>query len=175
MKSLGRSRQAAWGQGSPPAKVAVARAAGEEDFRQALALRVRVFCDEQGVPREIERDDADEVATHALAYADGEVVATGRVVRARSDGSFARLLAAELPGDEARVGRMAVASAARRQGFGEAIIRLLEAEAKAAGLTRASLHAQLHAEGFYARQGYLRVGPEFDEAGIVHVAMRKEL
>ncbi len=145
-------------------------------FEEALALRFRVFCDEQGVPRELERDDGDAIALHALVRSEaGEVVATGRVVRARVDGSFAALDDEARAGDLARVGRMAVAREARGQGLGSEVIGLLERAARAAGLERALLHAQLQAERFYAARGYVRGGPEFEEAGIAHVAMVKEL
>jgi predicted GNAT family N-acyltransferase len=78
-------------------------------------------------------------------------------------------------GDAARIGRMAVDVACRRRSLGAKVLSFLEGEARAAGLGEALLHAQLHAEGFYAGAGYHRHGPEFDEAGIPHVEMRKRL
>ena len=38
-----------------------------------------------------------------------------------------------------------------------------------------SLHAQVGAEGFYARQGFLPEGERFFEAGIEHQSMRRVL
>ncbi len=39
------------------------------------------------------------------------------------------------------------------------------------GFRKAILHAQLHAEGFYLKCGYLPVGQVFEEAGIPHRLM----
>jgi len=47
----------------------------------AQALRVEVFVVEQGVPVELEWDEADEVSTHTVAYdQSGQAVATGRLL-----------------------------------------------------------------------------------------------
>ncbi|MGX1638627.1 GNAT family N-acetyltransferase, partial [Streptomyces albidoflavus] len=42
-------------------------------------------------------------------------------------------------------------------------------------LRAVDLHAQTHALGFYERLGYQAYGPEFEDAGIPHRAMRREL
>jgi predicted GNAT family N-acyltransferase len=39
----------------------------------------------------------------------------------------------------------------------------------------AELHAQVPAIGFYQRLGYATVGEPYDEAGIAHRTMRKQL
>jgi N-acetylglutamate synthase-like GNAT family acetyltransferase len=70
---------------------------------------------------------------------------------------------------------MAVLAADRGRGAGAAMLRVLEDAATAAGLVAVELHAQVHAEGFYARAGYRRVGEVYDEAGIDHVTMRRPL
>ena len=43
--------------------------------------------------------------------------------------------------------------------------------ARERGDTEVMLHAQLSAEGFYTRQGFVARGPVFEEAGIQHVEM----
>ena len=54
--------------------------AGPED-QEIAALRTRVFVDEQGVPPEVEQDDADSWAVHVLSRdGGGRVVATGRLL-----------------------------------------------------------------------------------------------
>jgi predicted GNAT family N-acyltransferase len=128
---------------------------------QAFALRHAVFVEEQHVPVELERDEHDDGAFHAVALEDGRCVATGRLVRQ--------------PGGVGRVGRMAVERAARRRGIGEQILAALEARAIADGLAGIELHAQCYVEAFYARAGYRRAGEPFEEAGIAHVVMRKPL
>jgi predicted GNAT family N-acyltransferase len=43
------------------------------------------------------------------------------------------------------------------------------------GYREVLLHAQLSAEGFYARAGFQRRGTVFEEAGIAHVEMVRAL
>lgn len=132
------------------------------DRDELAALRHRVFVEEQGVPVDLERDGLDEAAVHAVVRdAAGPVVGTGRMV--------------VQPDRVARIGRMAVAAETRGSGVGAALLAVLEAAAAGAGCTRAEVHAQTGAVGFYGRAGYESEGDPFDEAGIVHVAMWKTL
>ena len=132
------------------------------DSEELQALRHRVFVEEQGVPVGLERDELDDVAAHAVVRdAGGAVVGTGRMV----------VQAAGL----ARVGRMAVAPESRGQGVGAALLGVLEAAAAGTGCRRVEVHAQVHAAGFYRWAGYSVVGETFEEAGITHVAMVKDL
>ncbi|MFW3168995.1 GNAT family N-acetyltransferase [Geodermatophilus sp. CPCC 206100] len=135
--------------------------AGPADWPEVVALRTRVFVEEQGVPPEIEQDEHDATAVHAVARDDGgRVVATGRL----------------LVGDgRALVGRMAVDAAVRGRGHGAAVLAELHRQAVRLGLPEVELHAQVGARGFYERAGYIAVGEEYEEAGIVHVTMRRRL
>jgi predicted GNAT family N-acyltransferase len=131
------------------------------DWPEVVALRTRVFVEEQGVPAEIEQDQHDATAVHALARDDdGRVVATGRMLV--RDG-------------RAVIGRMAVDAAVRGRGYGAAVLAELHRQALALGLAEVELHAQVGARGFYERAGYTAVGEEYLEAGIVHVTMRRPL
>ena len=131
----------------------------EEDMEQAVGIRFRVFVDEQAVPPEIELDEYDAVATHALALRDGVAIGTGRVI---------------VEGDSARIGRMAVDREHRRDGVGGLVLRFLEDEAREQGAGEFVLHAQEYVKAFYAGHGYEEHGDVFMEAGIRHVKMRKE-
>ena len=134
------------------------------DWPEVAALRHRVFVVEQGVPAELERDDADATAVHALSRDDaGRVCATGRL-----------LLDAAGPG-RALIGRMAADPAVRGRGHGGAVLAALHREAAARGQREVELHAQVTARRFYERAGYRVVGGEYEEAGIVHVTMRRSL
>ena len=144
---------------APPAAVAT-----EADWPAVTALRHRVFVLEQGVPAELEHDDADATAVHAITRDDaGAVAATGRL-----------LLDAAGPG-RAVIGRMAADAAVRGRGHGAAVLDLLQREAVARGQSAVELHAQVTARRFYERAGYTAVGGEYEEAGITHVTMHKEL
>ena len=120
-----------------------------------------VFVGDQGVPASIEQDEHDVEATHLVAY-DGEIpVATGRYYPAG--------------GGAVKIGRMAVLKEYRLRGLGSRILRRLEAEAKRTGGTEAILNAQIDVLAFYLNLGYSREGEVFEEAGIAHVAMRRQL
>ncbi|RMG12165.1 MAG: GNAT family N-acetyltransferase [Deltaproteobacteria bacterium] len=138
------------------------------DFHAALAIREVVFIEEQAVPPSIERDDEDARAYHCLASVEGHAVGTGRLVELEEPPAGEQ-------GRWGQIGRMAVLAAYRKQGLGRRILAFLEEEARRRGLDGIKLHAQVHAYDFYARMGYLRVGDEFDEAGIPHVEARKRL
>jgi predicted GNAT family N-acyltransferase len=138
-----------------------AEVAGPADWPEVAALRTRVFVEEQGVPPEIERDDADATAVHAVSRdAAGRVVATGRLLS--RDGV-------------AVIGRMAADPAVRGQGHGAAVLAELHRQAALRGHREVELHAQLSARGFYERAGYAVVGDEYEEAGIRHFTMRRAL
>ena len=47
---------------------------------EAVAVRFEVFVDEQGVPRELEADEFDPLATHLVAIRDDQVVGTLRML-----------------------------------------------------------------------------------------------
>jgi predicted GNAT family N-acyltransferase len=137
---------------------------GHWNHLQALAapLRTEVFVREQGVPPELEWDMDDLSAVHAVWIDDREqVLATGRLL-------------VHAPG-VGRIGRMAVRADHRGQGWGRHVLLGLMAVARARGDRRVVLHAQISAQGFYARQGFIAQGEVFEEAGIAHIEMGCEL
>ncbi|MGY3493213.1 MULTISPECIES: GNAT family N-acetyltransferase [unclassified Bradyrhizobium] len=130
----------------------------EEARERSRAIRYSVFVEEQRVPVELEWDDMDASSWHAPAFADdGAPLATGRL----------------LP--DGHIGRMAVLKAARGTGVGARVLDALMAKAAELGYPELILNAQTHAEPFYARVGFERIGAEFEEAGIPHIEMRKRL
>jgi len=132
-----------------------------QEMADAHAIRRRVFIEEQQVPEELELDADDQHAVHALAWMDGRAVGCGRFVAHGQS--------------EVKIGRMAVLRELRGTGIGQAILEFLMGEARGRGFLGAVLHAQLSAEGFYLKQGFLPVGPVFEEAGIPHRKMERRL
>jgi len=130
------------------------------EIEAAKDLRVRVFCDEQGVDRDEELDELDTEAIHVVALDDGSVVATCRL----------RPL-----GRDCKLERMAVEADRRGTGVGRELLEKAEGEARRAGSSRMVVHAQRRAEGFYAQAGYASEGETFLEARIEHVRMTKPL
>ena len=149
------------------------RLALPEDMASAYALRHEVFVIGQDVPPELERDELDATADHAVAVEGGRTVGTGRLVNGRI-GEDLRLVPGT-PGTIGTIGRMAVVAAARGSGVGRALLDVLVERAGSLGLPAVELHAQLHAKDFYDRAGFEPFGDVYIEAGIEHVGMRREL
>jgi predicted GNAT family N-acyltransferase len=126
----------------------------DEARTHASPIRFTVFCEEQGVPRDIELDEQDSTSVHAVVF-DGETpVATGRL----------------LP--DGHIGRMAVLKGWRNRGVGGLMLQKLIECAKARGYREVALSAQVHAVPFYRAHGFGEEGSEYLEAGIRHQAMR---
>ncbi len=150
----------------------VVRLAAPPDLDAVWAVRHQVFVVEQGVPVELERDELDAAADHAVALdAGGAVVGTGRLVDGRIDQDGH--LEPGSPGTVGTVGRMAVAAQARGTGTGRALLDLLVRRAAERGLPAVELHAQVHALAFYERAGFTPFGAVYLEAGIEHLGMRR--
>ena len=138
----------------------VREALTDEEVSAALALRSRVFCEEQGVSFEADQDGRDPEATHIVAIDDGTVVGTCRLL---------------FRGAIARLGRLAVEPDRRGDGIAGAILREADRVAVDAGAGSIALHAQTYAQSLYEHAGYREYGPTFVEEGIEHVAMEKRL
>ena len=124
----------------------------------AAALRTEVFVEEQEIPQELEWDEHDAKALHALVRNKlGQPVATGRLLQPQP-----RL---------AQIGRMAVSKALRGGNLGRMVIEALVDAARQRGDHQVILHAQCSAEGFYRRLGFKAHGEVFQDAGIDHIEM----
>ena len=132
------------------------RVADLTDWANAVAIRLAVFVDEQRVPFDEELDEHDRDAIHVLACQAGRPVGTGRLI---------------VDGTHGVVGRMAVLAEARGAGVGSAVLNALLGEARERGVLTLQLAAQLHARAFYARFGFVAIGPHFLDAGIWHQRM----
>jgi predicted GNAT family N-acyltransferase len=124
----------------------------------AEPIRRTVFIKEQCVPEDMEWDELDENAIHAIAFDK-----TGQAL------GYARLLTTK------QLGRMAVYGEYRRKGIGSALLGVLEEEARKIHYDHIFLHAQIQALPFYEKHGYQSQATPFDEAGIPHLMMTKTL
>lgn len=134
------------------------------EFSSAMKIREIVFINEQQIDQSVESDGYDLNATHVIAESFGQTVGTGRIIKS-ADGEI----------NTARLGRMAVLDTFRRKGIASLILRALESEAKKQGFKNITLHSQSYTKSLYSKEGYLERGKPFDEAGIEHVTMVKEL
>jgi predicted GNAT family N-acyltransferase len=132
------------------------------DRAAAFAVRRAVFIEEQGVSEAGELDEHDAVATHLVAEVDGRAVGTLRW-RPIDDGAVVK------------IERVAVLAEARGQRVGEAMMRYLLARLDGERVGETVLHAQLRVADFYRRLGYAAEGEPFDDEGIPHIAMRRNL
>lgn len=71
--------------------------------------------------------------------------------------------------------QVAVAPQAQGQGVGTALVHRSEALAARLGFQQIVLHARETAVPFYLRLGYEQVGDRFEEVGIAHFKMKKQL
>jgi len=128
-----------------------------DDLADAYAIRTKVFIEEQQVPAELEMDEIDPITDHLVLYIDHNPAATGRIVW-------------ETP---VALGRIAVLPEYRGTGVGAEIVRNLAAKVFEKGVNEVHLHAQIQAQGFYEKLGFVAYGAIYEEAGIPHVSMRK--
>lgn len=131
---------------------------------QSLAspLRTEVFVHEQEIPPELEWDELDATALHAVVVNKlGQPVATGRLLQPQPQ--------------VAQIGRMAVSKPLRGGHLGQMVVESLIEVAKKRGDQSVILHAQCSAEGFYRRLGFKAHGDIFDDAGIDHIEMTLQL
>jgi predicted GNAT family N-acyltransferase len=153
----------------------VRRVATEADLADALSVRHAVFVAEQGVPADRERDgfDALGAALHLVARDGDRAVGAARL---RADDEKGEPGTGGLTGaTRAKLERVAVLPDRRGEGVGRALTERAAAVARDHGVERVVLHAQRRVEDFYAALGYRRVGDEFEEAGIPHVRMVRDL
>lgn len=120
-------------------------------------VREAVFVNEQGIPAELEWDNADANALHVLALCTSEPIGTGRLLA------------------EGRIGRMAVSRAWRGRGVGSAMLTQLLELARQQGHRHVCLSAQHTVIGFYQQHGFEPQGQPYTEAGILHQKMHREL
>lgn len=125
---------------------------------QLLSLRKEVFVLEQQVPADKEADDLDPSAVHFLAVdSNGLPIGTARA----------------LP--DGHIGRVAVRKERRGQGIGRALTAAAIDYLKQQKLPKAMLNAQLPVVEFYQKLGFEPHGAPFEECGISHIAMQREL
>ena len=130
------------------------------DFEACRKIRIAVFVEEQHIPLAEEFDDIDGGAQHYLALLDGTPVGTARMYEKDGVG---------------HIGRICVLPSARGHKVGQALVHAAIKGVTAMGLKTAQLSAQDHAIGFYEQLGFRAFGDFYDDAGIPHMDMRRDL
>ncbi len=136
--------------------ILVRKIKSQQEKEQAFEIRRNVFVVEQEVDASEEYDDDDEKSTHFIAFCDGVPCGTARW-RFKDKNVI-------------KLERFAVEKDYRGKGVGAALVKTVLEDLPLAG--KVMMHAQLHAIPFYEKNGFEAYGPEFDEAGIRHYAMK---
>lgn len=131
-----------------------------DDVIKCIVVRSIVFCGEQGISYQLERDEHDASAIHILGCVDGEPVAAARL----------RYLK-----DYVKLERIAVRAPWRGKSYGLNITQYMIDLGKQQGYGVFKLNAQSHLESFYAKLGFRASGEHFVEADIDHCPMVLEL
>ncbi len=125
-----------------------------------LRLRAGIFVvEQQCIYHDI--DGLDQGSLHVLGMATDALVAYARILPPDAH---------DLP----HIGRVVVHADLRGRGLaGQLMEQCLSVLITTYGSRRSALAAQAYLEGFYARYGYTRQGPDYLLDGIPHVDMRR--
>ncbi|MBW4490265.1 MAG: GNAT family N-acetyltransferase [Trichocoleus desertorum ATA4-8-CV12] len=124
-------------------------------------IRHLVFQVEQGVTPALDFDGLDAESQHILASINGHAVGTTRL--------------RHLNEQTVKIERLAVLPEFRNQGIGRQIMEAALEFLTQSQVKTVQLHAQLYIKDLYQKLGFVQVGDVFDEAGILHVKMQKQL
>lgn len=133
------------------------RKLSDQEFEQALKIRIKVFVEEQNVPLEEEHDEYDQQAEHFGIFSGKTMIGTGRLLK---------------QDQTAKIGRIAILEEFRGVGLGSKLIRAMLSAAKTAGSKECVVDAQIQALPFYTGLGFKAEGDNFLDGGIPHLKMR---
>jgi predicted GNAT family N-acyltransferase len=137
-----------------PKKIQVRKVTEQADLEKVFAIRREVFVGEQNCPPELEWEHEDE-SNHFLATVDGSPAGASRW--RKTDKGY-------------KLERFAVLKAFRGGGVGQALVKAVLTDLPK-DANYVYLHAQVAAVTLYERFGFVKTGPEFEEAGIRHYKM----
>ncbi|MDB5004206.1 MAG: family N-acetyltransferase [Mucilaginibacter sp.] len=139
-----------------PTEIQVNKVSDPASLEKVFAIRREVFVGEQNCPPELEWEHEDE-STHFLATVDG--VPAGASRWRKTDNGY-------------KLERFAVLKQFRGQGVAQQLVKTVLADLPA-DADYIYLNAQLLAIGLYEKFGFVKEGPQFEEAGIQHFKMVK--
>ncbi|WP_448700075.1 GNAT family N-acetyltransferase [Mucilaginibacter sp. AW1-3] len=137
--------------------IKVNKVTDEADLEKVFAIRREVFVGEQNCPPELEWENED-VSTHFLATVDGKPAGASRW--RKTDKGY-------------KLERFAVLKPYRGKGTGQALVQAVLDDLPV-DASYVYMHAQIDAVTLYQRFGFVKVGEQFEEAGIQHFTMEKK-
>ncbi|NPC74359.1 MULTISPECIES: GNAT family N-acetyltransferase [Corallococcus] len=126
-----------------------------------LELRFRVLREPLGHAREDVKFPFEDASLHLVAHANGDVL--GCVLFHPEDAHGGRLF------------QMAVSPSLQKKGLGAQLVRALEEELRTRGFRHVHLHARAPVVPFYERLGYAPYGELYEEVGIPHRNMQRDI
>lgn len=133
----------------------------EQEKMLAFDVRMKVFVEEQGIPRHLELDEFDDLAAHFIVQNGNQTIAAARL--------------REVAPHIGKIERVCVLKEYRGKHLGILIMEHIEKYASLHSFTKLKLNAQVYAISFYEKLGYKVTSPEFLDANIPHQAMEKEI
>lgn len=133
----------------------------EQEYQDALAIRRKVFIEEQGVPPHLELDEFEQEAVHFVVYEEDKAIGAGRFRKYEDH--------------VAKVERICILPEFRGRQLGNLLMDEIEQVARRQDYTSVRLNSQSNAIPFYEKRGYIITSPEFMDAGIPHRVMNKQL
>jgi predicted GNAT family N-acyltransferase len=135
-------------------EIIVKKIIDKNTLEEAFNIRKQVFVVEQRVD-ESEEYEFEEISHHFIAEVDGTYVGTARWRKTENG---------------VKLERFAILKEYRSKGVGSALVAAVIKNIPQE-FTYLYLHAQITAMGLYAKFGFQKEGPMFDEANIQHYKM----
>jgi predicted GNAT family N-acyltransferase len=135
---------------------------GSDQYKSALSLREDVLRKPLGL-----KLISDDVQNEDRQFHFGLFDPVGNLV--------ACVIASPADIKEVQVRHVAVSESYQGKGSGLVLLSEMEKAMRAKGFCKFYLNSRMHISGFYKKAGYLPVGDEFDEIGVPHIKMVKEI
>ena len=135
----------------------------DEEWDAYQKLRKEVFVDEQGVPFKMEFDAQDEMEStwHVGAFVQNEIIGTMRLLFPKKGLMI--------------IGRLTVKKDFRNNGVCRRLLHYAEKQARSQNIQLIQLSAQVQAMSFYEKEGFVKSGDKYLDAGIGHYHMSKKV
>lgn len=130
-------------------------------YEQSVELRDKLLRIPLGLPRSRKIREQEREDLHAVAIERNQVVAAALL---RKNGN-----------NRMKMRQVAVERAFQGKGLGRQLVHFAEKTAKFNGCAYLELYTRKIAAEFYRKQGYSNCGDEFEEMGIPHLPMEKDL
>lgn len=133
---------------------------GTSEYETLVALRQEVLRTPLGLFFTKDELEKEKEHIHIIALLNDEMIATAGLV---------------IESNSCKMRQVAVSKKFQGQGLGSLLMNFCEKYAKEKGIPSIYCHARHHVVPFYEKNGYVCEGDDFNEVGIIHTKMRKNL